>query len=49
MWAGFAYWSAGPWWGGYPFSIEPTGDLTAEFTEREQMTVLRRHLPALGA
>lgn len=22
-WLGWAYWSAGPWWGDYPFSIQP--------------------------
>ncbi len=37
---GWAWWSAGPWWGSYPLSIEPApGD-------RPQMTWLSSFLPA---
>jgi endoglucanase len=41
VWLGWTYWSAGPWWGDYFFSLEPgpTGD-------RPQMGVLQRHLPS---
>ena len=39
-WLGWTYWSAGPWWGSYPFSIQPgDGDLAP------QTTVLRSFLP----
>lgn len=39
-WLGWTYWSAGPWWGGYPLSIEPVGD-----REAAQLTLLRMFLP----
>ncbi|MFL6626934.1 MAG: glycoside hydrolase family 5 protein [Vitreoscilla sp.] len=35
VWAGWAWWSAGPWWGNYMFSIEPAGGL-----DKPQMTTL---------
>jgi endoglucanase len=37
---GWAWWSAGPWWGDYFMSIEPdeAGD------DKPQLTVLSRHL-----
>lgn len=38
VWIGWTWWAAGPWWGDYEYSIEPTtGD-------RPQMAVLERHL-----
>ena len=40
VWTGFTWWSAGPWWGDYPFSVEPTGA-----QDRPQMQVLRAHAP----
>jgi endoglucanase len=39
-WLGWTYWSAGPWWGSYPFSIQP-GDGEAA----PQTSVLRAFLP----
>jgi endoglucanase len=24
VWAGWTWWAAGPWWGGYIFTIEPS-------------------------
>ena len=49
VWAGIAYWSAGPAWGDYPFSIEPVGEFgSADLTDRPQMEVFQRHLPAYG-
>jgi endoglucanase len=24
VWAGWTWWAAGPWWGGYKFTIEPS-------------------------
>jgi endoglucanase len=38
-WLGWTYWSAGPWWGTYPFSIQP-----GEGQEAPQITVLRSFL-----
>ena len=39
-WLGWTYWSAGPWWGSYPFSIQPGDGETAP-----QTNVLRAFLP----
>lgn len=39
-WLGWTYWSAGPWWGKYPYSIQPT-----EHREAMQLTLLRNFLP----
>ncbi|MDB4945706.1 MAG: hypothetical protein JWP97_5240 [Labilithrix sp.] len=39
VWAGYTYWSAGPWWGSYMYSIEPKNGVDAP-----QMTVLLKHL-----
>lgn len=29
VWIGFSYWAAGPWWGSYEFSLEPTSGVDA--------------------
>lgn len=34
------YWAAGPWWGDYPLSIEPTNNFA---TDKPQMTVLQKY------
>jgi endoglucanase len=39
-WLGWTYWSAGPWWGNYAFSIQPGSGI-----EAPQLTVLRNFLP----
>lgn len=39
VWVGWTWWAAGPWWGNYPYSIEPSGT-----TDKPQMTVLSQHL-----
>lgn len=39
-WLGWTYWSAGPWWGRYPKSIQPVGG-----QEAAQLTLLRKFLP----
>lgn len=38
-----AYWSAGPWWGPYRLSVEPTGTWP-NVTDRPQMGILVQHL-----
>lgn len=39
VWLGFTWWSAGPWWGDYMFTIEPKNG-----KDRPQMDWLRPHL-----
>ncbi|MDR3710687.1 MAG: glycoside hydrolase family 5 protein [Capsulimonadaceae bacterium] len=43
VWAGFTYWSAGPWWGDYMYSIEPT-----KAGDRPQLWYLLPHLHGIG-
>ena len=43
VWQGAAYWAAGPWWGSYMYSIEPTGG-PGNYTDQPQMGVLTQHL-----
>jgi endoglucanase len=40
VWAGWSYWAAGAWWGGYPMSIQPGDD----GKQKPQMAVLQRHM-----
>lgn len=42
VWLGWTWWAAGPWWGAYLFSLEPTSNFTVD---RPAMSVLRAHLP----
>ena len=42
VWLGWTWWAAGPWWGDYLFTLEPTASYTVD---RPGMTVLRNHLP----
>ena len=37
VWRGWTYWAAGPWWGNYMFSVEPTSTGDAP-----QMSVLTK-------
>ena len=39
VWAGWTWWAAGPWWGDYMYSIEPSGT-----TDKPQMSVLQPYL-----
>ncbi len=43
VWLGWTYWAAGPWWGEYIFTLEPSGG-----TDRPQMVPLSNHLPPSG-
>lgn len=39
VWLGWTYWSAGAWWGSYPFSIQPSQQiLNAERNDIESLT-----------
>jgi endoglucanase len=38
VWLGWTYWAAGPWWGNYPFSVQPTSE-----EDKPQMKVLIEH------
>lgn len=40
VWQGATYWGAGPWWGNYMYSIEPS-----DGTDKPQMTVLEQFTP----
>jgi len=42
VWIGWAWWAAGPRWGDYIFTIEPTNNFTQD---RPQMAVLQEHIP----
>ena len=46
VYLGFAYWAGGPWWGDYPFTLEPRELGKPSETDRPQMEVLRRFLAA---
>jgi endoglucanase len=39
VWLGWTYHTAGPWWGDYPFSIQPEDGI-----DKPQMQVLSRYL-----
>ena len=39
VWEGWTYWAAGPRWGDYRFTVEPTAD----GRDRPQMAVLQEH------
>ena len=44
VWIGYTFWSAGPWWGKYMYSVEPTGLNTGTPVDKNQMSVLTKHL-----
>jgi endoglucanase len=44
VWQGATYWAAGPWWGDYMFSIEPTGLGSGSVTDKPQMDVLEKYV-----
>src|SRR5690606_912016 len=39
VWLGYTWWSAGPWWGDHPFSIEPRNGV-----DKPQLDYLDPHL-----
>lgn len=46
VWSGYTYWSGGPWWGAYIYTIEPSGLGTATVTDQPQMGVLTQFIGA---
>ena len=48
VWIGWTWWAAGPWWGEYRFTIEPTncgaGDPPSKCIDRPQMDWLEPYL-----
>jgi endoglucanase len=44
VWLGWTWWAAGPWWGDYMFSLEPTGLGGSGQADRPALSVLQRHL-----
>jgi endoglucanase len=44
VWAAWTYWSGGPWWGTYIYSIEPTNLGQPTQTDSAQMTALLPYL-----
>lgn len=45
VWAGFTWWSAGPWWNHYMYSVEPTKD----GVDQPQFAYLAPHLHGVDA
>jgi len=42
VWLGWTWWAAGPWWGNYMFSLEPTSNYTVD---QPAMGVLKNFFP----
>ncbi len=42
-WSGYTYWAAGPWWGEYMYTLEPTGLGTATVNDRAQLSILLQY------
>jgi endoglucanase len=40
VWLGWTYWAAGPWWGDYIYTLEPSNG-----QDRPQLAPLLKHLP----
>jgi endoglucanase len=48
VWLGWAWWSAGPWWGDYMFSLEPTNLGQPAQADRPAMGVLDDYFAPVG-
>jgi endoglucanase len=44
VWLGWTWWAAGPWWGNYMFSLEPTNLGGPSQADRPALSVLQSHL-----
>lgn len=45
VWEGWAWWAAGPWWGNYMFTLEPTNLGAPTQADRPAMAILRSFIP----
>lgn len=45
VWIGWAWWSAGPWWGDYKFTLEPQNIGQPNQTDQPAMQVLKNLIP----
>lgn len=48
VWLGWTWWAAGPWWGNYMFTLEPTNLGQPSQADRPAMGVLQQHLAIKG-
>lgn len=46
VWLGWTWWAAGPWWGNYQFTLEPTNLGKPNQADRPALAVLLPHLAA---
>jgi endoglucanase len=44
VWLGWSWWSGGPWWGEYMFTLEPLNLGQPSETDRPQLAVMQPHL-----
>jgi endoglucanase len=48
LWLGWTWWAAGPWWGEYMFTLEPTNLGQPTQADRSALAVLQQHLAIAG-
>ena len=48
VWLGWTWWAAGPWWGNYMFTLEPTNLGQPSQADRPALGVLQQHLAIKG-
>jgi endoglucanase len=48
VWMGWTWWAAGPWWGEYQLTLEPTNLGQPNQADRAAMALLRSHLALAG-
>src|SRR4029078_2584932 len=48
VWLGWSWWSAGPWWDEYRFTLEPTNLGQPSQADRAAMAILQQHLAIKG-
>jgi endoglucanase len=46
-WLGFTWWAAGPWWGNYQFTMEPTNLGQPSQADRPSMTLIQPYLAGI--
>jgi len=48
VWLGWSWWAAGPWWGNYMFTLEPTNLGQPSQADRAALAVLQQHVAVKG-